>query len=122
MKESNRISNSELEIMKILWKEAPLNSTEIINRLKCQSDWSRKTIHTFISRLVKKNVLRVLNGYKQKEYYPTITKNEYKKSETELFVKKIYNGSFILLVSDFIKNESLTENEINELKKMLLNK
>lgn len=122
MKESNRISNSELEIMKILWKEAPLNSTEIINRLKCQSDWSRKTIHTFISRLVKKNVLRVLNGYKQKEYYPTITKNEYKKSETELFVKKIYNGSFILLVSDFIKNESLTENEISELKKMLLNK
>ena len=52
-----QISEAEFEVMKIIWKHAPISTTEITDRLLRTTSWSPKTIQTLIKRLVTKGVL-----------------------------------------------------------------
>lgn len=120
MKKYPKISDAEWQIMKILWDNAPTNSTEIIEVLKNDgNDWSPKTIHTLISRLVKKEALAVKEGTSPKLYYPLVAEADYKREETKNFLEKVYNGSIKMLLANFITDEKLTEEEIKELVSLL---
>ena len=52
-----QISEAEFEVMKIVWKYAPISTNEITEKLVKTSSWSPKTIQTLIKRLVTKGVL-----------------------------------------------------------------
>lgn len=55
MIKKNKISEAELEIMKIVWeKQAPAASTEIVRTLKQRCGWEDTTIYTMLSKLVKR--------------------------------------------------------------------
>lgn len=122
LKEFPRISDAEWKVMKVLWERSPLTSTEIIESLKLDTAWSPKTIHTLISRLVKKKALKVKKESPFYLYYPLITEQKCRRVETESFLQKVYDGSFHLLVANFIKDERLSEEEIEGLKRILDNK
>ena len=57
MKSLPQISEAEFQVMKIVWKYAPINTNEITDHLTKTTDWNPKTIHTLIKRLVTKGVL-----------------------------------------------------------------
>jgi len=113
------ISDAEWKVMKVLWEKSPLTSTEIINSLKDSTNWSPKTIHTLISRLVKKEVVGVNKDFPVNKYFPLVTEEECRKVETKSFIQKVYDGSLHLLIKNFIKYEKLTSEEINELRRIL---
>ena len=52
-----QISEAEYEVMKIVWKYAPINTNEITEKLLQTTSWSPKTIQTLIKRLVTKGAL-----------------------------------------------------------------
>ena len=57
MKALPQISEAEYEVMKIVWKYAPISTNEITDRLVKTTSWSPKTIQTLIKRLVTKGAL-----------------------------------------------------------------
>jgi len=71
-----KISEAEWEIMKLIWKSNPITSEEIINLLSGRMMWSAQTIKTFITRLIKKEVI----GFEKKGrvyfYYPLLSEEE----------------------------------------------
>lgn len=69
MKIFPKISESEWEIMKLIWKTNPLTSEQIINSLSDKMNWSTQTIKTFITRLIKKGAIGFEN---QEEFIITI--------------------------------------------------
>jgi BlaI family penicillinase repressor len=119
MKDLPKISDAEWNVMKVLWNHYPVTSSEIISQLKGSNEWSPKTVHTLISRLVKKEAIEVIKGTNHNQYIPKVSEAEMNRAETKSFVKKIYNGSINLFVSNFFKEEKLTKDEILELKKIL---
>ena len=52
-----QISEAEFEVMKIVWKYAPINTNEITEKLLETTSWNAKTIQTLIKRLVTKGAL-----------------------------------------------------------------
>ncbi|WP_432404832.1 BlaI/MecI/CopY family transcriptional regulator [Wukongibacter sp. M2B1] len=113
-----KISDAEWQVMKVLWKKSPLTAAEIIDTLQPETKWNRKTIHTLIQRLVKKDVL----GIKEENpymYYPLLEEELCMKEETKTFLEKVYDGSLQLLMTNFLKSEKLSKQEINKLKKLL---
>lgn len=52
-----QISEAEFEIMKVVWKYAPISTNEITEKLLQTTNWSPKTIQTLIKRLVTKGAL-----------------------------------------------------------------
>lgn len=113
-----KISDAEWQVMKVLWKKSPLTAAQIIDTLQPETQWNRKTIHTLIRRLVKKEVLGIKteNPYM---YYPLLEEELCMKEETKTFLEKVYDGSLQLLMANFLKNEKLSKQEINKLKKLL---
>lgn len=119
MKELPKISDAEWQVMKVLWDEAPLTSAEIIDAISKNTTWSPKTIHTLISRLVKKGAIEVNKEGTFYKYNPLVSQKELRREETKSFIEKIYDGSLKLLISNFIKEENLTQEEIEDLKQIL---
>ena len=52
-----QISEAKFEVMKIIWKYAPISKNEITERLTKTTSWSPNTIQTLIKRLVTKGIL-----------------------------------------------------------------
>lgn len=114
-----KISDSEWEVMEIIWSKKLCTSSEIVDALKDDSEWSPKTIHTLITRLVKKGAVDVDKTSTTYKYSPLISEKDLKNQETKTFVQKLYGGSLKLLLSNFIKEEELSADEIHELRKLL---
>ena len=52
-----QISEAEFEVMKVIWKYAPISTNEVTEKLTQTTDWSPKTIQTMLKRLVTKKAL-----------------------------------------------------------------
>jgi len=115
MKECLKISDAEWKIMQVLWLKSPSTATEIIEAVKPNSEWSSKTIHTLINRLVVKGAVEVMKSSPFYLFSPVITEEECKHVETKSFIEKVYNGSLNKLLTSFIKEEKLSSDEIDEL-------
>lgn len=120
MKSIPQISDAELEVMKILWETGDTTSTQIIERLSETSDWKPKTIHTLIARLVEKKAIatKKIDG-KSYMYSANVAEEDYKSHASKSFLMQLFNGSINLMVANYVKEQKLTKNEINELKKLL---
>lgn len=114
-----KISDAEWVVMKILWQESPLTSTNIIEALKSKTNWKPKTIHSLIDRLVKKGAVAVNKDYSQFQFNPIVGKKDCVNEETKSFIEKVYNGSSNFMISSFIKNEKMSKDEIEDLQRLL---
>ena len=68
------ISDSEWEIMRIIWTIEPVSSTKIIQELQAKKDWSESTIKTLLRRLVNKNLLNTTKEGRHFVYSANTTK------------------------------------------------
>lgn len=119
MKRLPQISEAEYEIMKIVWKYAPISANEITDRLVAATTWSPKTIQTLIKRLVTKGALTYQKQSRVFVYTPLVEEKEYLKQESSSFLDKYFNGDITALVSSYLENENLSASEIDNLRKLL---
>ena len=113
-----RITGSELEVMKLLWRaEDALSVTEIREKLQKAKGWEPATIKTLISRLVSKGAVR---QEKRKVYFysPVITEKEYSAWATEDLIERLYNGSARNLVAALVHSDGITQADLDELREM----
>ena len=119
MKPLPQISEAEFEIMKIVWRYAPISTNDITEKLLKTTDWSPKTIQTLIKRLVNKGALTYEKESRMFIYSPVFQENEYIDQKSSSFLKRYFQGDLSAMVSSFIKNERLSEDEINQLRSVL---
>jgi len=113
------ISESEWEIMTVLWEKTPLTANEVISSLQERTDWKPKTIRTLLDRLVKKSVVGVNKEKRIYTFFPLYSQDECQHAEAESFVKRIYGGALKSMLVQFIKEDSLSEEDIQELRSIL---
>ncbi len=114
-----RISEAEYEIMKVIWSSFPISTNEVIEKFKDKNEWSPRTIQTLLSRLVKKGAVSFTKRSREFVYSPVINENDYINEESETFLNKFYNGTINSMVMNFIENDKLTHDDIEQLKKIL---
>ena len=114
-----QISEAEYEVMKIVWKYAPINANEITERLLKTTAWSPKTIQTLIKRLVTKEALTYEKQGRVFVYTPLVGQNEYVSHESSSFLKRFYNGDISAMLSSYLENHRLSEEEIENLRTLL---
>ena len=119
MMEKIKISDAELEVMKVLWKKSPLSANEIIDFVQKENDWNGKTIRTLIDRLCLKGQISADRSTKQLMFSPLISKKEYEKKTRNLLASQLYGGSVGQLLLNFVDTEELSEQDIHELRKIL---
>ena len=112
------ITDSEYQIMRILWKtEKQMTVADVVRELD-GNDWTASTVSTFLQRLLKKEVIACDKKGKTNLYYPLLKQSDYDLSETENFLSKIYKGSVKNLVAALYENKKLSSDDMSDLKKM----
>lgn len=114
-----KISEAEFEVMKIVWKYAPISTNEITEKLLQTTNWSPKTIQTLIKRLVTKGALTYEKQSRVFVYTPLVKEREYIGQESSSFLDRYYNGDITAMVSAYIENDKLSESELDTLRTLL---
>lgn len=110
------IGESELEIMKVLWKAGePVTSVEIGKEVESHG-WKKTTIATFLTRLTEKGAVAAEKQGKLYYYSPLISEDEYRNVQTESLIKNLYHGSVKELAAALFEGEELTEEDVAELR------
>ena len=119
MSDLPQISEAEFEVMKIVWKHAPISTNEITDKLLQTTSWSPKTIQTLIKRLVTKGVLTYEKQSRVFVYTPVVKESEYIGQESNSFLERYYDGDITAMLSAYIENDRLSETEIDTLRSLL---
>ena len=119
---TQKLSDAELEIMKIIWenKEETTLFSYLMEELAAQGKPCQKnTLIVLLSRLVGKGYLSATKIGRRNDYVPLISETAYQTAQTQHFIDKVYEGSVKGLVTNLITGDMLTEEEYEELKKIL---
>ena len=115
---AERISDSELEVMRVLWDAAcALPIGEIRRALQEKRGWEATTIKTLVQRLVGKGAV-ALEKRGAFYYSPLVSEKEYNDWATERLIHRLYRGSAKSLVAALVQSDELSETDIEELRAM----
>ena len=114
-----QISEAEFEVMKIVWKNAPVSTNDIADILTSQTKWSPKTVQTLIKRLVNKGALSYVKQGRLYVYTPLVDEKEYLSHQSHSFLKRFFDGNIASMCSAYLEDEKLTEQELAELRSLL---
>ena len=124
-KKTMRLTDSEREVLELLWEEGrPLTSAEIV-KLSEDKTWKASYIHLMINSLLKKKVIEVA-GFRQttknyaRTFAPTMTREEF--SIHTLREENQLNASSLSLLFGALLEEDVDREVIDELSDMLRRK
>ncbi len=114
-----QVSDSELELMKIIWANggAALYARIMAELAAAGNRWQKNTVITLLSRLTEKGLLKTNKIGRRNEYVAVVREEDYQAAQTKNFLDKLYEGSAKGLVSTLIQKEMLTPGDYEELKK-----
>ena len=115
VKPGNKISTSELEIMRILWREArPLKVSEFRDELEQKKGWNKSTTGTLVTRLRDKGLIEPTERYGVARYIPLVSEDEYMLAEEKSVLAKF--GSAKKLAIAMVRNGHLSDADLDELR------
>lgn len=112
-----KLFDSEAKVMEIIWENSPISAKEISLIAAHTIGWNKNTTYTIIKKLLAKGFIsREDPGF---ICTPLVTKDKMQKAEVKSLVNKIFGGSRKALFSALLSDESLTEEEISQLRELI---
>ena len=110
-----KIFESEYRFCLILWEHEPIKSTDLMKLCKEKLEWSKTTTYTVIKRLSERGVIKNENAI----VTSIVSKEEAQQSELEELMDKKFEGSLPAFIAAFGKRQSLSDAEIEEIRKII---
>lgn len=112
-----KLCDSEIKVMELIWENQPIRAKEVSLLAEERIGWNKNTTYTIIRKLEEK-------GYIHREEpgficTATVTRDDACKSAARGLLDKLFGGSRKALFSALLEDEDLTEEELDELRKML---
>ena len=113
-----RISETEWEIMRVVWGRSPITAADIIAELTAQDPtWHPVTAKTLLNRLVRKGALGFEQQGRAYLYRPLVDERACITAVTRSFLDRVFGGSLGLMVAHFGGQKELTPKQARELRK-----
>ena len=113
------LSDSEWKLMNLLWDKSPLTIGQMYKALVGKTDWTKATINMMLIRLADNGAVRLDNSGPIKLYTPILDRDDAVRQEARNTLSRVRTGGLGLLVSTMAKECSLTDEEIEELYRIL---
>lgn len=115
-----KLSETEFEIMKILWEEnKPVTSNDILDKLKGTIDWKLASLMTALARMAEKGYVYCDRSTRTNYYSAVILKETYQMNESTAFLDKLYDKSATKLIASLYQGGKLSKEEITNLREYL---
>ncbi len=114
------ITDAEWEIMESVWEADDQTPAEILGRIEA-GDRSHRTLRTLLARLVEKGAVTVRIDGAKHMYSAGVSRASCIRTVANSFSQRFFAGSLKSLLLHFVEDESLTDEELQELKQRLAN-
>jgi predicted transcriptional regulator len=113
-----KLTNKEEEIMHILWKLEKAFVKDVLEEVKDDKP-HYNTLSTIIRNLEEKGYVGH-NAYgNTHQYFPVITKEEYRKGFMSNAIENYFGNSYKSMISFFAKEEKISADELREILDMI---
>ena len=110
-----KVFESEYRFCLILWEHEPVRSSELVEICRQRLGWKPTTTYTVIKRLSQRGILKNENSVVS----ALVTKDQVQAAEIDELVEKKFEGSLPAFVAAFTKHRSVTEEEIDQVQRMI---
>ena len=108
---------SEAKVMEIIWEKSPISAKEISLIAAETIGWNKNTTYTVINKLEAKGFIRREDpGF---ICTPLVSRSQIQKGEAASLVRQVFGGSRKALCSALLEDEPLSEDEIDELRRLI---
>ena len=112
-----KIFDSELKILEILWEGGELSAREIASQASGQVGWSKTTTYTVLKKCVEKGLVeRTEPGFRCRAL---VSWEEAQRQETRGLIDRMYGGSADRLVASLLDGKALSGEEIDRLRRLV---
>lgn len=116
-----KLTNKEEEIMHILWRLEKAFVKDVLSEIK-EDKPHYNTLSTIIRNLEDKGYVSYNAFGKTHQYYPIVSKEDYKKRFMNTAIDHYFNSSYKNVVSFFAKEEKISVDELKEIIELIENK
>lgn len=105
----------ESKFADIIWNNEPLRPRELVKLAEEELNWKRTTTITILKRLCEKEIFQ----NKERVITSLVSREEFYALQSEKFVNDTFEGSLPAFLTAFGTRKKLSEDEIEELKKVI---
>lgn len=113
-----QLTRAEEQVMQVLWQLENAFVRDILDQLSNPKP-AYNTVSTIIRILEKKGFVGYHSHGKSHEYFPLVSKMEYRKNSFKGFLQNYFGNSYQALASFFTNEQNLSLDELEEIKKMI---
>ena len=112
-----RIYDSELKLMEMIWEQGKISAKALSLLAEERIGWNKNTTYTILKKLVEKGYIeRREPGFVCEAL---VSREEVQRHETAGLLDRLFGGSKKALFSALLEDESLSEEDLSELKRMI---
>ena len=114
-----KLSEREWTVLNALWETDGAELGTVVNTLRPDTDWSRNTVLTYLTRMEAKGLVRIDKEAFPHIYRATLDRASCQQQERQSFLNRVYSGSAGDLIAAFLKEEPISPEEKERLRKLL---
>ena len=99
----------------MIWAHEPVTSSELVKMTAVEFNWKRTTAHNVLRRLIEKGLFRNENGV----VTSVISREQFYSMQSRQYVEDTFAGSLPAFIAAFIQSSRLTEDEAEEIRRMI---
>ena len=114
-----KLSEREWTVLNALWETEGAELGTLVNELYENTGWSRNTVLTYLTRMEAKGLVRIDKDAYPHTYHATLDRESCQQKERHSFLNRVYSGSTGDLIAAFLKEEPISQEEREKLRKIL---
>ena len=120
MAKLQKLPETELLVMQILWQNGEdTNSDIIVSWFNRQKSWERPAVLTLLKRLEGKGFVESRKEGKRNVYSPVVSEKEYLEFESKSFLERVCGNSVKKLMASLYPENRLSKEDLEELKQFI---
>ncbi len=116
--EIKELTRAEEEVMQILWRLKRGFIKEILEKFD-EPRPAYSTVSTIIRILQEKGFVNYKVYGRTFQYFPVISKDDYRKTQMSSFVRNYFSNSYQKMVSFFAREDSITVKDMEDIMEMM---
>ena len=118
----SELTDHELQIMKVIWERGAVTVRDVYEELLKRRKVAYTTVMTVMGVLEQKGRLKKTVGGRAYVYSPSQPQNEVVSGMVRDFIGRVFNGMTKPLLVSMLEDGKISEDELDELKKLLKEK
>ena len=114
-----KLSEREWTVLNALWETDGAELGTIVNILFPDTGWNRNTVLTYLTRMEAKGLVSIDKESSPHIYHATLDRESCQQKERQSFLNRVYSGSTGDLIAAFLKEETISPEEREKLRKIL---